>query len=86
MLLAMAGGDSANAASCQSFADLRVTIDGLIKTNPETSAVFRREVGSGADSLYTLEQLADAATGAKIDVCRFEVVEYLTKLGFPPGH
>lgn len=81
-----AGASPAAAARCESFAELRATIDQLIKTDPEKSATFRREVGSGADSLYTLEQLADAATGTKIDACRFEVVEYLTKLGFPPAH
>ncbi len=84
--LAGAFPGAASAARCEAFADLRASIDMVIKTDPVKSATFRSEVQSGADSLYMLEQLAGEDMVPKLDVCRFEVVEYLTKLGFPPAH
>jgi hypothetical protein len=74
------------AAACDGFPAVRAAIEKIIKTDPTTSVAFQKEVKSGGDSLYTLEQMADRALQEKIDACRFDVAEYLTKQGFPPGH
>jgi hypothetical protein len=74
------------AAACDDFPAVRAAVDKLIKTDPATAAAFQKEVKSGGDSLYTLEQMADAALQARIDACRFEIADHLTKQGYPPGH
>ena len=51
-----------------------------------TGEKFRREVASGSDSIAVLELLVTPEMAKKIDICRFETAEYLTKRGFPPFH
>jgi hypothetical protein len=43
-------------------------------------------VQDGADSFHVIEQLAPPDMARKLDICRYEAVEYLVKLGFPPAH
>ena len=71
---------------CVAFGELRGQIDALVKVGAPQAETFRSEVHSGADSLYMLEQISPPEMLGKLDICRFEVVEYLTKLGFPPAH
>jgi hypothetical protein len=50
------------------------------------SAWLTREVASGSDSIAAMEALVSAEMREKIDVCRYDVAEYLTKRGFAPFH
>lgn len=61
-------------------------IDTVLDRDTERAEKFRREVGTGADSIAVLESLVAPEMAKKIDVCRFETAEYLTKRGFPPFH
>ena len=72
-------------AACE-FMIVRQQIDTVLDRDPEKSAKFRREVSSGSDSIAVLESLVSAEMREKIDICRFEAAEYLTKRGFPPFH
>ncbi len=38
------------------------------------------------DSIAMMESLVAPEMAKKIDICRFETAEYLTKRGFPPFH
>ena len=71
---------------CDSFAEVRSQIDAVVKTGAPQAEKFRSEVKSGADSLYVIEQLSPPEMANKLDICRYEAVEYLVKLGFPPAH
>ena len=71
---------------CESFAEVRTQIDAVVKTGSPQAEKFRSEVKSGADSLYVIEQLSPPEMANKLDICRYEAVEYLVKLGFPPAH
>ena len=72
-------------AACE-FAIVKQQIDTLLDWDVEKAAKFRREVTSGADSIAALESLVSKEMSKKIDICRFETAEYLTKRGFPPFH
>jgi hypothetical protein len=72
-------------AACE-FTPVKQQIDTVIDRDAGKAAKFRREVGSGADSIAVLESLVTPEMAKKIDICRFEVAEYLTKRGFPPFH
>lgn len=76
--------DAARAA-CD-FPLVKVQIDALLDRDAVRGEKFRREVASGADSIAVLEALVAPETAMKIDICRFETAEYLTKRGFPPFH
>jgi len=71
---------------CDSFAEVRAQIDAVVKTGSPGAEKFRSEVKNGADSLYVIEQLSPPEMANKLDICRYEAVEYLVKLGFPPAH
>jgi hypothetical protein len=71
---------------CESFAEVRTQIDAVVKGASPQAEKFRSEVKSGADSLYVIEQLSPPEMANKLDICRYEAVEYLVKLGFPPAH
>jgi hypothetical protein len=72
-------------AACE-FAPVRQQIDNVLDKDAAKGAKFRREVAEGADSITTIEALVAAYMRDKVDICRFEVGEYLTKRGFPPFH
>jgi hypothetical protein len=72
-------------AACD-FGVVKQQIDTILDNDVEKGAKFRREVISGADSIAVMEALVSTDMADKIDVCRFEVGEYLTKRGFPPFH
>jgi hypothetical protein len=72
-------------ASCE-FAIVKQQIDTVLDRDVAKADKFRREVGSGADSIAVLESLVTPDMAKRIDVCRFETAEYLTKRGFPPFH
>lgn len=72
-------------AACE-FAVVKQQIDTLLDRDAEKGAKFRYEVKTGADSIAALEALMTADMQKKIDICRFETAEYLTKRGFPPTH
>jgi hypothetical protein len=72
-------------ASCE-FAAVKQQIDTILDRDSEKAAKFRREVKSGADSIAVIEALVSPDMAEKIDICRFDTAEYLTKRGFPPFH
>ncbi len=71
---------------CEAFGEVRSQIDAVVKAGSPQAEKFRSEVQSGADSMYVIEQLSPPEMGHKLDVCRYEAVEYLVKLGFAPAH
>ena len=75
----------ANAAPCD-FASVKREIDTVLDQDAQRGAKFRAEVKDGWDSVMVLEKLAAPEVREQIDVCRFDVAEYLTKRGFPPAH
>jgi hypothetical protein len=72
-------------AACD-FPTVKSQIDAVLDKDQARAEKFRREVASGADSIAVLESLVAPETAKKIDICRFETAEYLTKRGFPPFH
>jgi hypothetical protein len=72
-------------AACD-FGVVKQQIDTVIDRDAEKGAKFRQEVISGADSIAVIESLVSTDMATKVDICRFEVGEYLTKRGFPPFH
>ena len=72
-------------AACD-FAPVKNQIDTVLDKDAVRAEKFRREIASGADSIAVLESLVAPEVAKKIDVCRFETAEYLTKRGFPPFH
>ena len=71
---------------CESLAEVRSQIDAIVKTGSPHAQKFRKEVQDGADSFHVIEELSPPDMARKLDVCRYEAVEYLVKLGFPPAH
>jgi hypothetical protein len=76
---------AAPAAACD-FAAVKAAIDHVLDKDANAGARFRKEFQEGADPFYILDQIVDGETSKKIDVCRFQAAEYLTKRGFPPSH
>jgi hypothetical protein len=72
-------------AGCEITAVKR-RIDAILDRDTGRAAKFREEVGSGANSIAVLESLVAPETARKIDACRFDTAEYLTRRGFPPFH
>jgi hypothetical protein len=72
-------------AACD-FPAVKNQIDTVLDKDAARAEKFRREVASGADSIAVLESLVAPETAKKIDICRFETAEYLTKRGFAPFH
>jgi hypothetical protein len=72
-------------AACD-FEVVKQQIDTILDRDAEKAARFRREVTSGSDSIAVVESLVSPDMAEKIDVCRFDTAEYLTKRGFPPFH
>ena len=72
-------------AACD-FPTVKSQIDTVLDKDKARAEKFRREVTAGADSIAVLESLVAPEMAKKIDICRFETAEYLTKRGFPPFH
>jgi hypothetical protein len=72
-------------AACD-FPAVKQQIDTVLDRDAGRGEKFRREVASGSDSIAVLESLVAPEMAKKIDICRFETAEYLTKRGFPPFH
>ena len=72
-------------AACD-FAPVKQQIDNVLDKDAAKSAEFRREVSEGSDSIAMMEKLVADDMRKKLDICRFEVGEYLTKRGYPPFH
>jgi hypothetical protein len=75
----------APAAACE-LAAVKAAIDSVLDKDAALAGKFKKEFQEGADPFYILDQMVDAETRKKIDVCRFQAAEYLTKRGFPPSH
>ena len=67
------------------IADMQKQIDQVL-TDREKGEAFRKEVKSGFDSLDVMDKYFPAELKDKLDACRYEAGEYLTRRGFPPGH
>lgn len=74
------------AQSACEFDTVKRQIDRILDHDSEKTAKFRREVADGSDSITMIESLVSQEMSEKIDICRFEAAEYLTKRGFPPFH
>ena len=72
-------------AACD-FPAVKQQIDTVLDRDAARGEKFRREVASGSDSIAVMESLVAPEMAKKIDICRFETAEYLTKRGFPPFH
>jgi hypothetical protein len=72
-------------AACD-FTAVKQEIDVVLDRDAARAAKFRHEVVTGSDSIAVLESLVSPEMAKKIDICRFETAEYLTKRGFPPFH
>jgi hypothetical protein len=72
-------------AACD-FPAVKQQIDMVLDRDAARGEKFRREVASGSDSIAVMESLVAPEMAKKIDICRFEAAEYLTKRGFPPFH
>lgn len=72
-------------AACD-FAPVKQQIDNVLDKDAAKGAKFRKEVSEGADSITMIEKLVSEDMADKIDVCRFEAGEYLTKRGYAPFH
>lgn len=79
-------GPAAAQATCPHFPEVKAAIDNVIDKDAALGANFRKQFKEGAESIAIIEQLVDAAMGKKVDICRYDVAEYLTKRGFPPPH
>ena len=86
MLLWLGIGQQAVMAQSCDFALVKAEIDQVIERDPARAARFRKEVAEGSDSIKVLTDLARKDLHPMIDICRFDVAEYLTKRGFPPAH
>ena len=86
LLTAVSGTLFTTAHAACDFAPVRQQIDNVLDKDAAKGAKFRREVAEGADSTTMIETLVAADVRDKVDICRFEVGEYLTKRGFPPFH
>jgi hypothetical protein len=84
-VIVSAGSDRPARAACE-FAPVRQQIDIVLDRDHERGAKFRRDVASGSDSIAAMEALVSAEMREQIDICRYDVTEYLTKRGFPPFH
>jgi hypothetical protein len=72
-------------AACD-FTRVKSQIDNVLDKDAAKGAKFRREVSEGADSTTMIEALVPEDIREQVDICRFEVGEYLTKRGYPPFH
>jgi hypothetical protein len=72
-------------AACD-FAPVKQQIDNVLDKDAVKGATFRKEVSEGADSITMIEKLVTEDMAEKVDICRFQVGEYLTKRGYPPFH
>lgn len=68
------------------FTAAKKEIDNVLDIDKEKSAVFRKQMAAGYDSLDVLGKMLPADAREKVEQCRFEAGEYLTKRGFPPAH
>ena len=68
------------------FPVVKKEIDNVLDQDKEKAAAFKKEMSSGSDSLYVMEKMVAVPMREKLDECRFEAGEYLTKRGFPPAH
>jgi hypothetical protein len=84
--VALAAMTPAAAQAACDFPTVKNQIDTVLDKDKPRAEKFRREVASGADSIAVLESLVAPEMAKKIDICRFETAEYLTKRGFPPFH
>ena len=72
-------------AACD-FPEVKKEIDRVLDLDTQLGAQFRKQMTEGSDSLYVMEKMVVPALREKLDECRYEAGEYLTKRGFPPAH
>ena len=73
-------------ATCKHFPEVKAAIDHVIDKDAAKGALFRKEFKDGMDSIHIIEQMVDDDMRKKIDLCRYDVAEHLTRRGFPPPH
>jgi len=72
-------------ASCN-FEPVKKEIDTITDSKTQQGQAYSKKVHEGWDSVKVLSDMSSAEMRKSIDICRFEVAEYLTKLGFAPAH
>jgi len=86
LVLALIGPAApARAATCD-FAPVKQQIDRVLDQDPLKLPIFRKEVSEGADPIAMMEKLVAEDTRKMLDICRFQVDQYLAKRGFPAFH
>lgn len=75
----------ADVQACE-FAAVKAEIDTVLDRDAARGAHFRKEFKEGADPIATLEAMVSPDMQKQIDICRYDVGEYLTKRGYPPFH
>lgn len=73
-------------ATCAHFAEVKAAIDNVIDKDAKLGAEFRAKFKEGEESINIIEGMVGADLAKKVDICRYDVAEYLTKRGFPPPH
>ena len=68
------------------FEVVKKEIDQVTNSQLMIGQDFRQKVREGWDSVKVLTDLASDEMRKPIDICRYEVIEYLTKIGLPPAH
>ena len=84
-LMAAAAFPSSGYAACE-FAPVKQQIDEILDRDADRGGKFRREVASGSDPIAMIGALVVPDMQKRVDICRFEAAEYLTKRGYPPYH
>jgi hypothetical protein len=75
----------ARAASCD-FAPVKQAIDDVFDQDAAKFTIFKKEVSEGADPIAMMERLVPEDTRKMLDICRYQVDQYLAKRGFAPFH
>jgi hypothetical protein len=73
------------AATCD-FAPVKQAIDNVFDQDAAKFAIFKKEVSEGADPIAMMERLVPEDTRKMLDICRYQVDQYLAKRGFAPFH
>lgn len=85
LLLGLFLTQAPSAATCD-FAPVKKVIDSVTDSKTQSGQEYKQKVHEGWDSVKVLSDMSSPEMRQAIDVCRFEVAEYLTKLGFAPSH
>jgi len=84
-VLLMVSAAPVRAATCD-FPPVKQAIDDVFDKDAAKFAIFKKEVSEGADPIAMMERLVPEDTRKMLDICRYQVDQYLAKRGFAPFH